>query len=110
MMESYGRSLRTTELRLWRSIFGMASDRSWAPTASFEVPKQFRDTTSVAMPEIPSKLAAGPSECTRPHAPKQGGGALALSDDGSSASSMTWGNKADGLCEVDIADHYSRMG
>ena len=87
----------------------MDPDRSWAPTASFEVPKRLRDTTSVAMPEIPSELTVCPSECTRPHAPKQGGD-QALSDDGSSTSSMTLRNKADGLFEVDISDHYSRMG
>ena len=60
-VEMYGRSVRSTELRMGRSIFGMVSDRRWVPTASFEAPEQLRDTTSVAMPEIPPELTTGPS-------------------------------------------------
>ena len=102
MMETYDRDVCATELRLGRSISGMITDRKWSPTAAFEAPRPISDTNEGSVvPGITPTV-----EIVQPMTPIteeiEGD-----TDEGPSTSSMTWGNKSDGLSEVDIADLYS---
>ena len=101
MMEKYDRAVCTSELRLRSSIFGLIKDRSWVPTAAFEVPKELEG--GEVETKLPPALQVNPqvNDAMKDPIPEE---TVVSSDECSSTSSITWGNKSDCLSEVDIAD------
>ena len=79
----------------------MITDKKWEPTQAFEVPLTLTDS-----PDVNQKNPLMTQEKAESHVATQVQRTETVSDDDSSTSSMAWGNKSDGLSEVDIADLY----